>query len=409
MAGNQEVTDLPVIPAVDGADVYAAKNNLDYRIRTGEAGGLATLNGSGVVTTSQLPTNVWLPLTAGVTAPLTGSLYLGAPLWNTALFNNTGGPLNQKRGGLQLRGDNGDFNLFMSNDGEAGAVIQTWSFQRSTGAFFSPGSIVGLQSFISSSASAIFATTGAGTILLRPNGNVSATGQFSLSSTGIVTTTNSIIVNGEVATYNGGFATQQILMNYGWNNNIPRWKLVIETNAEFSLYGYDSSGSTPTRMFTAYTPVAGGGISRFNIAGQVESSGGGAGYTFVDRTSGRTWVMYGTADNITFFNGAGNIAFIDPSGNVTALNFWATSDKNRKDKIEDKPARRDLASKLRLVSFIWKDSGEKDQGVIAQEIQEIAPEYVKTDADGFLSVDKVGLLLECVVDLAAQIKELKGE
>lgn len=70
---NLQVDDLPLIPAVDNADMYAAKSNLDYRVRTGEANGLATLDGSGKVPAGQLPTLNFLPLTGGT---LTGNLLI---------------------------------------------------------------------------------------------------------------------------------------------------------------------------------------------------------------------------------------------------------------------------------------------------------------------------------------------
>lgn len=54
--GNQQVDGLPLIPDPVGADVYAPKDNTDYRVRTGQAGGLATLDGTGVLASAQKPT-----------------------------------------------------------------------------------------------------------------------------------------------------------------------------------------------------------------------------------------------------------------------------------------------------------------------------------------------------------------
>lgn len=53
--GNQQVDGLPLIPDPTGADVYAPKDNVDYRVRTGQAGGLATLDGTGKLLTAQKP------------------------------------------------------------------------------------------------------------------------------------------------------------------------------------------------------------------------------------------------------------------------------------------------------------------------------------------------------------------
>ncbi len=38
----------------------------------------------------------------------------------------------------------------------------------------------------------------------------------------------------------------------------------------------------------------------------------------------------------------------------------------------------------------------------------MAPEYVKRDEDGYLSVDKAGLALECVIGLSARVRALEG-
>lgn len=53
--GNQQVDGLPLIPDPTGADVYAPKGNVDYRVRTGQAGGLATLDGTGKLLAAQKP------------------------------------------------------------------------------------------------------------------------------------------------------------------------------------------------------------------------------------------------------------------------------------------------------------------------------------------------------------------
>jgi hypothetical protein len=53
--GNQQVDGLPLIPDPVGADVYAPKDNTDYRVRTGQAGGLATLDGTGKLASAQKP------------------------------------------------------------------------------------------------------------------------------------------------------------------------------------------------------------------------------------------------------------------------------------------------------------------------------------------------------------------
>ena len=100
---------------------------------------------------------------------------------------------------------------------------------------------------------------------------------------------------------------------------------------------------------------------------------------------------------------------INSSGAVTASgNVTAFSDKRLKTNIETLNPK--LALKMRGVSFI-KD-GTNSSGVIAQEIEEIAPELVLTANDemGTKSVaygNLVGYLIETVKDQQKQIDELK--
>ena len=51
-------------------------------------------------------------------------------------------------------------------------------------------------------------------------------------------------------------------------------------------------------------------------------------------------------------------------------------------------------------------------GVIAQELEEVAPELVIDNVDGFKSVNYMGLtayLIEAVKDLSAKVKELEAK
>ena len=66
---------------------------------------------------------------------------------------------------------------------------------------------------------------------------------------------------------------------------------------------------------------------------------------------------------------------------------------------------------MRGVSFTKKDSGKDGSGVIAQEIQKVAPELV-SETDGTLGVaygNLTGYLIEAIKDLKAEIKELKKQ
>lgn len=97
------------------------------------------------------------------------------------------------------------------------------------------------------------------------------------------------------------------------------------------------------------------------------------------------------------------------SGTVTAVNFVATSDRRKKKQIKKLAPRDRLSDLLTFCQWLWKESGEAGQGVIAQDVKKIAPEYVYKRADGTLGVDKASLALECVIGLAARVRAMEGK
>jgi len=94
-------------------------------------------------------------------------------------------------------------------------------------------------------------------------------------------------------------------------------------------------------------------------------------------------------------------------GNYTATgNVTAYSDARLKDNIETLDGSK--VYEMRGVSFT-KD-GKANSGVIAQELQKVAPELVHDDGE-YLSVaygNTIGYLIEAIKDLKAEIDELKG-
>ena len=112
---------------------------------------------------------------------------------------------------------------------------------------------------------------------------------------------------------------------------------------------------------------------------------------------------------------------LDVNHNVSGISIYAShdiaaySDKRVKKDIETIPNALDKVSKLRGVTFKRTDEGSSDKthmGVIAQEIQEIIPEVVtERPSDGHLSVsygNVVGVLIEAIKELKAEVEELKG-
>jgi hypothetical protein len=120
--------------------------------------------------------------------------------------------------------------------------------------------------------------------------------------------------------------------------------------------------------------------------------------------------------NLILLNSAGNTSLLtlDDSGNLTAAaNITAYSDKRLKANIETIDNALARVKKLNGVTYNRKDieQGVRHMGLIAQEVQRVAPETVRVGPDGLMSVaygNLVGLLVEAVKELAAEVETLKG-
>ena len=95
---------------------------------------------------------------------------------------------------------------------------------------------------------------------------------------------------------------------------------------------------------------------------------------------------------------------------VNAYVFNASSDRRLKENIKDYKCKKSILD-LPIKEFDYKKTGTHSIGCIAQDLQEICPEIVNTDKDGYLSIQEnklVYLLLQEVKQLKAEIDKLKG-
>ena len=103
-----------------------------------------------------------------------------------------------------------------------------------------------------------------------------------------------------------------------------------------------------------------------------------------------------------YMNSVGVTTF---SNTVTATNFILSSDSRLKENVEDVDNSR--------VDVDWKTfemkehEGQKRYGVIAQELEEKHPEFVRTDDKGMKSVAYVDLLIAKIAELEARLEKLE--
>ena len=132
-----------------------------------------------------------------------------------------------------------------------------------------------------------------------------------------------------------------------------------------------------------------------------------AAYPVVWGTTGSTSQLYScTAVNIQSSTGTLNCTTLYATGNVTAY-----SDARLKKDLEVIPNALDKVTKLTGYTYTRIDSGDRQSGLIAQDIQRVLPEVI-SEKDGYLGVsygNMVGLLVEAIKELKSEIDTLKAK
>tara|TARA_R110000796_G_scaffold59371_4_gene136848 strand:- start:22825 stop:27495 length:4671 start_codon:yes stop_codon:yes gene_type:complete len=111
--------------------------------------------------------------------------------------------------------------------------------------------------------------------------------------------------------------------------------------------------------------------------------------------------------------GIGNdtpIAKLDVTGTgrftstVTATNFILSSDKRLKKNIKDVDTKEVIVVDWKTFE-LKEEEGQKRYGVIAQELEENHPEFVRTDKEGIKSVAYIDLLIAKIAELEARLEK----
>ena len=112
-------------------------------------------------------------------------------------------------------------------------------------------------------------------------------------------------------------------------------------------------------------------------------------------------------DNMTINNGVVNI-----NGDVYADAFIYNSDETLKQNIKTITDPLELVTSLRGVTFDWKEDGSSSYGFIAQELEEVLPELVKTSGDGTKAVEYgniISILVEAIKEQQEQMDEQQAQ
>jgi hypothetical protein len=220
---------------------------------------------------------------------------------------------------------------------------------------------------------------------------------------------NGIIIN------SSGNAANAVSANHILLKSSATGYLYYNGSTSWTFEGGDvtvPNGGVVIGTSSAMTQGGGGPLSVYSAGGSQLILGKSTGAPSI--SFGSTLTQYGMMEGqsgggFKWYTGNGSMVTrmtLDNSGNLTATgNVTAYSDERLKDNVETLDGSK--VYDMRGVSFT-KD-GEAGSGVIAQELQMVAPELVH-EGEEYLSVaygNLVGYLIEAVKDLKAEVEELK--
>ena len=148
-------------------------------------------------------------------------------------------------------------------------------------------------------------------------------------------------------------------------------------------------------------------ILTFGAGDDLEIKSNGTHAYFSSRSGADIFFAEGATNRFTMDMGTGEFT---ATGDVTAF-----SDSRLKEEVEVIDGALDKVAAIRGVTFVRNDLEDETRktGVIAQEVEAVLPEAVKTDEETGLKTvaygNMVGLLIEAVKELKADNEQLKAE
>ena len=303
------------------------------------------------------------------------------------------------------------------NVDDAFSVADTTGNISSTGALNVSGNIT---------SSGTLNTTG----LASLDGGIDVDGAFTVANTsGNINTTGTLSASG-LASFDGGIDADGVFTVQDGTGNIET-SGTITASGNISSGGNllplaDNTGNVGTNALT----WADGRFTNLTIDNTINVRNN------IDLADSPNVLRFGDSDDAKFFydggnsnfelelesdctdflitdNGTTRFTFNKANGDFTATgDVTAFSDINLKENIEVIPNALDKVLQIRGVTYNRIDTNRKRQaGVIAQEVEKVLPEVIRTDRDGVKSVaygKLVGLLVEAIKELNAEVEQLKG-
>jgi hypothetical protein len=213
------------------------------------------------------------------------------------------------------------------------------------------------------------------------------TAPLKVSSTTLVSNLNADLLDDQ----EGSYYTNASNLSSGTisNSRLPSDIIIsgVLTATSFEGTSFEGSGTNLTGIVTSIT--AGSGI-------------------LIDQSTGNVTIAIQGLNSVLGIGNTSDLGMV--VGVVTATDFNSTSDVNLKENITTVDNALNVTNKLRGVRFEWKKDGRPSYGVIAQELQEILPELVSSGDPKTVNYNGIiGVLIEAVKELSAEIDELKNK
>lgn len=331
-------------------------------------------------------------------------------------------------GTLQTAGNVNGNNLRVATNSSLGTVVQgTWN-----------GSAIGLSYLAASTISGVSLGNNLNTLSMGVSGtglsgsttyNGSGAATFTVTSNATNANTGSTIVArdssgnfsaGTITATLSGTATQVSnsltlavsgtgLSGSATFNGSSAQTFTVTSNATSANTGYAIVARDASGNFSAGTITA-------TLSGTATTATNSTNSTITDDTSTNSThypnFVAGTSGNQGVKVSSSKFTFNPSSGLLTTTDYNSSSDKRLKKDIKTVESALDSVTKLRGVTFSWKEGGNKAIGLIAQEVQKVIPDVVTKDDNGYLGIrytNLIGVLVEAIKEQQDQINDLKKQ
>lgn len=190
---------------------------------------------------------------------------------------------------------------------------------------------------------------------------------------------------------------------------------------------FDLHAATKAYVDTQVSSATSGGTTKSYVDTQDALKANIASPTFTGTVAGITATMVGLG-NVTNTSDANKpvstaqqtaldakapIASPTFTGTVTAPAFNSTSSIRFKENVVPINDALSIINKLQGVTFDWKESGQSDMGVIAEQVNKVVPQFVSKDKTGTPQAVEYGkftsILIEAVKQLALRVEQLEDK